>query len=77
MRMMSLPSLCRYERKVKAPVADNTGAGTSRFRCRNFPKRRAAGSENERWYSPVVLQLAREARILQEELDRIPVQADV
>lgn len=25
---------------VKAPVADNTGAGTSRFRCRNFPKRR-------------------------------------
>lgn len=57
---------------VKAPVADNTGAGTSPIPVQELPKAQAAGSENERWYSPVVLQLAREARILQEELDRIP-----
>ena len=54
---------------VKAPVA---GAGTSPVPVQELPKAQAAGSENERWYSPVVLQLAREARILQEELDRIP-----
>lgn len=57
---------------VKAPVADNTGAGTSPVPVQELPKAQAAGSENERWYSSVVLQLAREARILQEELDRIP-----
>lgn len=57
---------------VKAPVADNTGAGTSPVPVQELHKAQAAGSENERWYSPVVLQLAREARILQEELDRIP-----
>lgn len=57
---------------VKASVADNTGAGTSPVPVQELPKAQAAGSENERWYSPVVLQLAREARILQEELDRIP-----
>ena len=57
---------------VKAPAADNTGAGTSPVPVQELPKAQAAGSENERWYSPVVLQLAREARILQEELDRIP-----
>lgn len=57
---------------VKAPGADNTGAGTSPVPVQELPKAQAAGSENERWYSPVVLQLAREARILQEELDRIP-----
>lgn len=57
---------------VKAPVADNTGAGTSPVPVQELPKAQAAGSENERWYSPVVLQLAREAWILQEELDRIP-----
>ena len=62
---------------VKAPVADNTGAGTSPVPVQELPKAQAAGSENERWYSPVVLQLAREARILQEELDRIPGIRDV
>ena len=56
---------------VKAPVADNTGAGTSPVPVQELPKAQAAGSENERWYSPVVLQLAREARILQEGGDRI------
>ena len=57
---------------VKAPVADNTGAGTSPVPVQELPKAQAAGSENERWYSPVDLQLAREAPILQEELERIP-----
>lgn len=36
------------------------------------PKAKAIKSEEERWYSPVVLQLAREARIQQSELDAIP-----
>lgn len=66
----SEPSVGTKE-SVKAPVADNTGAGTSPVPVQELPKAQAAGSENERWYSPVVLQLAREARILQEELDRI------
>ncbi len=71
--MMSLPSISAGTKEsVKAPVADNTGAGTSSVPVQELPKAQAAGSENERWYSPVVLQLAREARILQEELDRIP-----
>ena len=33
---------------------------------------KAVKSEEDRWYSPVVLQLAREAKILKEELDTIP-----
>lgn len=33
---------------------------------------KAVKSEEERWYSPVVLQLAREAKIQREELDTIP-----
>lgn len=35
------------------------------------PKAQAA-KEDERWYSPVVLQMARDANLSQEELDRIP-----
>lgn len=31
-----------------------------------------AAKEDERWYSPVVLQMARDANLLQAELDRIP-----
>lgn len=37
-----------------------------------MPKTQAARSEADRWYSPVVLQLAREAKIQKEELDVIP-----
>ena len=33
---------------------------------------KAVKSEEDRWYSPVVLQLAREAKILKDELDAIP-----
>lgn len=36
------------------------------------PKVMAAKTEEERWYSPVVLQLAQAAHISQEELDKIP-----
>ena len=31
-----------------------------------------AAKEDERWYSPVVLQMARDANLSQDELDRIP-----
>lgn len=36
------------------------------------PQEKVVKAEEERWYSPVVLQLAREAKILKEELDTIP-----
>ena len=36
------------------------------------PQEKAVKDEEERWYSPVVLQLAREAKIQREELDTIP-----
>lgn len=37
-----------------------------------LPLAKAVKTEEERWYSPVVLQLAREAHIQQQELDTIP-----
>lgn len=37
-----------------------------------LPQAKGIKSEEERWYSPVVLQLAREAHIGQEELDALP-----
>lgn len=37
-----------------------------------LPKAQAVKSEEERWYSPVVLQLAKEAGITREELEGIP-----
>lgn len=40
--------------------------------ARELPPAKAVQSDDERWYSPVVLQLAREAHIRQEELDAIP-----
>lgn len=36
------------------------------------PKAMAAKTEEERWYSPIVLQLAQTAHISKEELDKIP-----
>lgn len=36
------------------------------------PQEKVVKAEEERWYSPVVLQLAREAKIQREELDTIP-----
>lgn len=37
-----------------------------------LPQAKAVKSDEERWYSPVVLQLAREAHLQKEELDTIP-----
>lgn len=37
-----------------------------------LPPAKAVKSDDERWYSPVVLQLAREAHLQKEELDTIP-----
>ena len=56
---------------TKVAAADNVASDASAA-ARELPEAQAAKSEDERWYSPVVLQLAREARILQEELDKIP-----
>lgn len=56
---------------TKPAVADDAAA-ESPAPAQELPKAQAAKSEDERWYSPVVLQLAREARISQEELDKIP-----
>ena len=38
---------------------------------KEVPKAIAAKTEEERWYSPIVLQLAQAAHISKEELDRI------
>ena len=40
--------------------------------AQELPLAKAIKTEEERWYSPVVLQLAREAHIQQQELDTIP-----
>lgn len=40
--------------------------------AQELPQAKAVKTEEERWYSPVVLQLAREAHIQQQELDVIP-----
>lgn len=58
-------------RSSPAEVNDSgaTPAGTV---AGQLPQAKAAKSDEERWYSPVVLQLAREARIQKEELDTIP-----
>lgn len=44
----------------------------SRIPTSDSPQEKAVKAEEERWYSPVVLQLAREAKIQREELDTIP-----
>lgn len=54
---------------VSAPAETSTSAGTA---SQELPKAQAAKTEEERWYSPVVLQLAKEAGISREELDGVP-----
>lgn len=54
---------------TSAPAETSKSAGTA---SQELPKAQAAKSEEERWYSPVVLQLAKEADISREELDGIP-----
>lgn len=56
-----------------SPAEVNESAVTSAETVNGeLPRAKAAKSDEERWYSPVVLQLAREARIQKEELDTIP-----
>ena len=55
---------------AKVAAADNVASDASAA-ARELPEAQAAKSEDERWYSPVVLQLAREDLILQEELENL------
>lgn len=52
--------------------AEATGTTVSAAPVQELPRAKAVKSDEERWYSPVVLQLAREARLQKEELDTIP-----
>lgn len=52
-------------------VEENVTASVEKV-SQELPQAKGIKSEEERWYSPVVLQLAREARIQQEELDAVP-----
>lgn len=58
-----------------APQKEETGSGTANESAVSsstvIPKAQAA-KEDERWYSPVVLQMAQEANLSKEEMDRIP-----
>lgn len=54
---------------VSTPAETSTSAGTA---SQELPKAQAAKTEEERWYSPVVLQIAKEAGISREELDGVP-----
>lgn len=54
------------EQEEKAPQKEETPATESK------PEGQPVKSGAERWYSPAVLQLAREAKIPQDELDAIP-----
>lgn len=54
----------------ETPVASSVPAASAV--ARELPLAKAVKSEEERWYSPVVLQLAREAGIKEEELETVP-----
>lgn len=58
--------------QAQAPQADKTPQTEETTKADSAPKAKAAKPEEERWYSPAVLQLAREAKIPQDELDAIP-----
>lgn len=67
------------EEEEEAPVStpseekkESPSSSAAETLAQELPQAKAAKTEEERWYSPVVLQLAREAHILQEELDAIP-----
>lgn len=53
-------------------TTDESDAVVAKAVSEETPQVKAAKSEEERWYSPVVLQLAREAGIQPKELDTIP-----
>ena len=57
---------------LQSSATDECVAVVSKAASEETPQVKAVKSEEERWYSPVVLQLAREAGIQPEELDTIP-----
>lgn len=57
---------------LQSSATDESVAVVSKAASEETPQVKAVKSEEERWYSPVVLQLAREAGIQPEELDTIP-----
>ena len=57
---------------LQSSATDENVAVVSKAASEETPQVKAVKSEEERWYSPVVLQLAREAGIQPKELDTIP-----
>ena len=57
---------------LQISATDESVAVISKAVSEETPQVKAVKSEEERWYSPVVLQLAREAGIQPKELDTIP-----
>lgn len=57
---------------LQSSATDESVAVISKAVSEETPQVKAVKSEEERWYSPVVLQLAREASIQPKELDTIP-----
>ena len=57
---------------LQSSATDESVAVISKAVSEETPQVKAVKSEEERWYSPVVLQLAREAGIKPKELDTIP-----
>lgn len=57
---------------LQSSATDESVAVVSKAASEETPQVKAVKSEEERWYSPVVLQLAREAGIQPKELDTIP-----
>ena len=57
---------------LQSSATDENVAAVSKAASEETPQVKAVKSEEERWYSPVVLQLAREAGIQPKELDTIP-----
>lgn len=57
---------------LQSSATDESVAVVSKAASEETPQVKAVKSEEERWYSPVALQLAREAGIQPKELDTIP-----
>lgn len=57
---------------LQSSATDESVTVVSKTASEETPQVKAVKSEEERWYSPVVLQLAREAGIQPKELDTIP-----
>ncbi len=57
---------------LQSSATDESVAVVSKAASEETPQVKAVKSEEERWYSPVILQLAREAGIQPKELDTIP-----